>query len=376
MTRRTRTFANVSDRDAATQIAGDHGLTPEHRHRRAHLRGARAAQPERPRVPARARTLDRRRTVDHRHDAEPTAEEQARQRPADAHLRQGAARVPGHRRSRYPGHQRRGDGVGRGEQVGDRRARRRRATRRRARRAATAAPACLALPSVSARTCSPARCHRPPRRPRHAPAPCSSGERAVSSSGMGTAQTQPGLRVGATVKLVGLGPLFDGELLRRGGDPYVRRRRWSAHRTDGRTAGVGEAVSDLAEMLIHADVGHAPPSARWPGVYPALVTDIVDPDAQGRVQVSLPWSPDPSGGTYQVWARLATLMGGANRGSWFIPEHGDEVLVGLRRRRPPPSLRARWSVERLRRAAADDGRRGEQLQEGPQDAQRRHGDPR
>lgn len=28
MTRRTRTFANVSDRDAATQIAGDHGLTP------------------------------------------------------------------------------------------------------------------------------------------------------------------------------------------------------------------------------------------------------------------------------------------------------------------------------------------------------------
>lgn len=88
-------------------------------------------------------------------------------------------------------------------------------------------------------------------------------------------------------------------------------------------------MSDLAEMLIHADVGHAPPSARWPGVYPALVTDIVDPDAQGRVQVSLPWSPDPSGGTYQVWARLATLMGGANRGSWFIPEHGDEVLVAF-----------------------------------------------
>ena len=36
-----------------------------------------------------------------------------------------------------------------------------------------------------------------------------------------------------------------------------------------------------------------------------------------------------SGGTYQVWARLATLMGGANRGSWFIPEHGDEVLVAF-----------------------------------------------
>jgi uncharacterized protein involved in type VI secretion and phage assembly len=88
-------------------------------------------------------------------------------------------------------------------------------------------------------------------------------------------------------------------------------------------------MSELSERLIHADVGHAPPTARWPGVYPALVSDIVDPDAQGRVQVSLPWSPDSDGGTYQAWARLSTLMGGPNRGSWFVPEHGDEVLVAF-----------------------------------------------
>jgi uncharacterized protein involved in type VI secretion and phage assembly len=88
-------------------------------------------------------------------------------------------------------------------------------------------------------------------------------------------------------------------------------------------------VSAPAEMLTCADVGHAPPSARWPGVYPALVTDIVDPDGQGRVEVSLPWSPDDAGGTYEIWARLATLAGGPGRGSWFIPEHGDEVLVAF-----------------------------------------------
>jgi uncharacterized protein involved in type VI secretion and phage assembly len=88
-------------------------------------------------------------------------------------------------------------------------------------------------------------------------------------------------------------------------------------------------VSDLAELLTHADLGHAPPSARWPGVYPALVNDLVDPDGQGRVQVSLPWSPDSDGGTYQAWARLSTLMGGSGRGSWFVPEHGDEVLVAF-----------------------------------------------
>ncbi len=67
----------------------------------------------------------------------------------------------------------------------------------------------------------------------------------------------------------------------------------------------------------------------WYGVYPALVIDIQDPDGQGRVKITLPWSADPDGSRYEAWARLATLMGGDNRGSWFIPDVGDEVLVGF-----------------------------------------------
>lgn len=66
---------------------------------------------------------------------------------------------------------------------------------------------------------------------------------------------------------------------------------------------------------------------RWYGVFPALVSDINDPDGQGRVKVTLPWSPDTGGGRYEAWARLATFMGGNNRGSWFIPDVGDEVLI-------------------------------------------------
>lgn len=66
---------------------------------------------------------------------------------------------------------------------------------------------------------------------------------------------------------------------------------------------------------------------RWYGAFPALVTDIKDPDGQGRVKITLPWSPDTGGGRYETWARLATLMGGNNRGSWFIPDVNDEVLV-------------------------------------------------
>jgi uncharacterized protein involved in type VI secretion and phage assembly len=85
----------------------------------------------------------------------------------------------------------------------------------------------------------------------------------------------------------------------------------------------------LLEQLLAADVGHTAPGARWYGVYPALVTDVRDPDNQGRVRVTLPWSPDADGGSYEAWARLATLMGGANRGSWFVPDRDDEVLVGF-----------------------------------------------
>ncbi len=66
---------------------------------------------------------------------------------------------------------------------------------------------------------------------------------------------------------------------------------------------------------------------RWYGCHPALVCDIVDPDGQGRVKVTLPWAPDAGGQGYAAWARLATLMAGNNRGSWFVPDVGDEVLV-------------------------------------------------
>lgn len=67
---------------------------------------------------------------------------------------------------------------------------------------------------------------------------------------------------------------------------------------------------------------------RLHGVYPAIVSDIRDPDGQGRVKVRLPWLPDEGGG-YNVWARLATLMAGKDRGSWFIPDVDDEVLVAF-----------------------------------------------
>ena len=81
-----------------------------------------------------------------------------------------------------------------------------------------------------------------------------------------------------------------------------------------------------AELSSRLPLGYG---GRFYGVYPAVVVDIVDLDGQGRVKVELPWSPDAGGDRYDAWARHATLMAGDNRGSWFIPDVGDEVLVAF-----------------------------------------------
>jgi uncharacterized protein involved in type VI secretion and phage assembly len=68
------------------------------------------------------------------------------------------------------------------------------------------------------------------------------------------------------------------------------------------------------------------------GAYPAVVRDVRDPDGQGRVKVSFPWASDrDDAGDLEVWARLATLGAGHGRGTWLVPDVGDEVLVVFER---------------------------------------------
>jgi uncharacterized protein involved in type VI secretion and phage assembly len=68
---------------------------------------------------------------------------------------------------------------------------------------------------------------------------------------------------------------------------------------------------------------------RFFGVFPAQVTSVKDPDGQARVKVSLPWSPDSGGARFETWARLATMMAGGTRGTFFVPDVNDEVLVAF-----------------------------------------------
>ena len=65
------------------------------------------------------------------------------------------------------------------------------------------------------------------------------------------------------------------------------------------------------------------------GVFPAVVIDNVDPKNLGRVKVQLPQMGESGQRGSKVWARMATLMAGQNRGTWFIPDVNDEVLVAF-----------------------------------------------
>ena len=62
------------------------------------------------------------------------------------------------------------------------------------------------------------------------------------------------------------------------------------------------------------------------GVVVGIVTNNQDPEKLGRVKVKYPWLSDSE---ESHWARMATLMAGKDRGSFYLPEVDDEVLLAF-----------------------------------------------
>lgn len=65
---------------------------------------------------------------------------------------------------------------------------------------------------------------------------------------------------------------------------------------------------------------------RIEGIVLGIVTNNQDPENMGRVKVKFPWLEE---GDESYWARVATLMAGKDRGTFFLPEVEDEVLVAF-----------------------------------------------
>jgi len=64
-----------------------------------------------------------------------------------------------------------------------------------------------------------------------------------------------------------------------------------------------------------------------PSAFLATVVNVLDPDNRNRVQVRVYGVDGVSDQDAPVWARVVVPFAGANRGAFFIPDIGDEVLV-------------------------------------------------
>lgn len=71
--------------------------------------------------------------------------------------------------------------------------------------------------------------------------------------------------------------------------------------------------------------GNPPPTDKKIfGVSVATVLSNFDCTGEARVMLMLPWLPG-----FTPWARIASPMAGMGRGTYFIPQPGDEVLVAF-----------------------------------------------
>jgi uncharacterized protein involved in type VI secretion and phage assembly len=65
------------------------------------------------------------------------------------------------------------------------------------------------------------------------------------------------------------------------------------------------------------------------GVYPAMVTDLVDPDSLGRIEVRFPFLGTDGDRDVRAWATLCTPYADANAGLQILPEVDSQVVVAF-----------------------------------------------
>lgn len=134
----------------------------------------------------------------------------------------------------------------------------------------------------------------------------------------GTARGNPKLRAGAAVSIDGLGEPFDGKYTittsRHRFDPLTGYS--TTFSVTGRKDRTLLGLSSIQSVAGRPTVGAGPVVGQ--------VSDVNDPEKQGRVRVTLPWLSDDY---VSGWARTVHAGAGKDRGCQVLPEVGDEVLV-------------------------------------------------
>jgi len=124
----------------------------------------------------------------------------------------------------------------------------------------------------------------------------------------------PGVAIGKVIKIIGEKEHF--------GSYRITQVTHTANE-NGRYQNSFEAVS--AEMDVYPNTNfHAIPKSE---TQTAVVMENADPEGMGRIRVQFPWQKKFGGST--PWLRLVTPHSGGDKGFHFIPENGEEVLIGF-----------------------------------------------
>lgn len=138
-----------------------------------------------------------------------------------------------------------------------------------------------------------------------------------SISFYGSAKVKPG----CLIELKGLGKRFNGNLYVGSVTHTIEDNEWMTE------AGAGVPAMNITD---EPDVVSPTASGFLPGLQ-GLHTAVVkkldgDPQQEYRIQVELPWL---DGKSKLLWARLTSLYATNGMSTFFLPEPGDEVLVGF-----------------------------------------------
>jgi len=132
----------------------------------------------------------------------------------------------------------------------------------------------------------------------------------------GSAKAKPG----AVIELKGVGARFSGNVFVSAVNHEIENGNWITEVEFGMPHNWFAEQPDVV----------APAAAGWTPGIEGLQIGVVkkldaDPDGQYKIQVSVPVLQAETDG---VWARLASFYGSDGIGAFFIPEIGDEVILG------------------------------------------------
>ena len=131
----------------------------------------------------------------------------------------------------------------------------------------------------------------------------------------------PTVKPGTLLKLEGVGDRFNGKVFISAVRHQLADGNWTIDAEFGMNPDWFSETYDISELPAAAII----PAVS--GLQIGIVTQLEsDPDGENRILVKIPIIDNDEQG---IWTRIATLYAGNNRGSFFLPEIGDEVIVGF-----------------------------------------------